>query len=154
MKKFFVAEILCVVAALAFIFVTVKDCFVTDKDAAQLADAVALMLDEGLTERNSIYTSEHLGVDVSSFTSFRYYSSDDVMNVCELFIGVLNDYGDTSVQDTITSYSEERYNLFNGYAPKEAELLENCIIDIKSGVVIFCVSNNADAIYNLICQTV
>lgn len=149
MKKYLFAEIVCIIAALVFIFFSVSDSFVTDKTADELSDNLIELIGEDIKIRNTVFTAEKFDMDLSVFESFIYASSDDVMNVNELFIGVYSDGNHSDVRDVFVTYAEDRYNLFNGYAPHQAAILNNYILEEKSGVVIFCVSENADAVFSM-----
>lgn len=149
MKKYLFAEIICIVLTLIFIVSSVSDSFVTDKTADELSVNLIELMGEDVKIRNNAFTTEKFDIDLSLFESFVYVSSDDVMNVSELFVGVYSDGTHSEVKDVFVSYAEDRYNLFNGYAPEQAAMLNDYILEEKSGAVIFCVSENADAVFSL-----
>ena len=149
MKKYLFAEIICIVLTLIFIVSSVSDSFVTDKTADELSVNLIELMGEDVKIRNNAFTTEKFDIDLSVFESFVYVSSDDVMNVSELFVGVYSDGTHSEVKDVFVSYAEDRYNLFNGYAPEQAAMLNDYILEEKSGAVIFCVSENADAVFSL-----
>ena len=149
MKKYLFAEIICIVLTLIFIVSSVSDSFVTDKTADELSVNLIELMGEDVKIRNNAFTTEKFDIDLSVFESCVYVSSDDVMNVSELFVGVYSDGTHSEVKDVFVSYAEDRYNLFNGYAPEQAAMLNDYILEEKSGAVIFCVSENADAVFSL-----
>ncbi len=149
MKKYLFAEIICIIITLVFIISSVSNSFVTDKTADEISVNLIELMGEDVKIRNNAFATEKFDLDLSVFDSYIYASSDDVMNVNELFIGVFSDGADSDVKDVFCSYAEDRYNLFNGYAPEQAALLDDYILEEKSGAIIFCVSENADAVLGL-----
>lgn len=148
MTKYRVIEIVCVILTVFFIFSSVKKEELTSFTASEIAESViGEMNNNTLVSRENEFIRDNLGVDIGLFSSVSYYSSDDVMDVSELFIGVLTAEED-AVYESLRGYAQDRYNLFNGYAQKEAALLDSYILETVSGVVIFCVSENEDAVFD------
>ena len=76
------------------------------------------------------------------------------MNVNELFVAITD--GEVS-DDILTSFEEyvnEKYVLYNGYAPEQASYLNDYVLDVRSGALIFCVGKNAEGILSLFSETV
>lgn len=146
MNKYRIVEFVCVILSLVFVFSSVKTETQTTKTAEELTEIlISEMNSDSLLLREREFIRDRFGIDLSLFSSVIYYSSDDVMEVSELFIGVLNGE-ESSVSDAFSKYVTDRFNLFNGYAPEQTVLLDDYILDISSGVLIFCVSENADAV--------
>lgn len=144
MTKYRIAEIVCVCLAVVFIVVSFPKEIKTDKTASDISSEILpMMKDETLIERDSSFVREKFGIDSSSYSSFTYYSSDDVMNVNELFIAVFSEKVPVSFADGFKSYSEDRFNLYNGYVPEQARFLENCAILTEGNVFLFCVGENS-----------
>lgn len=149
MNKYRITEVLCVLLTLSFIFFSVNSQKKTDKSADELSISVInIMNDNSVIERNNNYIKENLINDISVFSSVSYYSSDDVMNVNELFIGVLNEKNNNDVFSVFEEYVNDKYNLFNGYAPEQASYLSSYILKNDAGTIFFCVGENAQDIYN------
>lgn len=149
MSKYRITELLCVVFAILFIVNSIKGEKPTSKTAEELVgELIASVDDEALIKRENEFIREKFSFDLSVFSSISYYSSDDIMNVNEIFVGVFEDEADASVKTVIEEYANDKFTLFNGYAPEASSLLENAKIEIKSNTVFFCVSENADEIYS------
>lgn len=147
MMKYRIAEIVCVCLAVLFIAVSFPKEAKTEKTASDLSsDILPMMEDDALIERDSAFVREKFGIDTSLYSSFAYYSSDDVMNVNELFIAVFGEKVPDGFSDGFVSYSEDRFNLYNGYAPEQARFLENCVILSAGNVFLFCVGENSSEI--------
>lgn len=150
MKKYLITEILCVLLCIVYIIYSVGDTSVkTNKTADELSSALLEMMStDDLNERSINFISEQYNIDASVFSSVSCFTSDDVMNVSEIFIGVFADSSDDTVCSAMNEYSQSRYSLYNGYAAEQAALLDNSIIVVKAGVLFFCVDENAEKIYS------
>lgn len=148
MTKYRVIEIVCVILTVIFIFSSVSKEELTSFTADEISEAVITeMNNDALIKRENEFIRDTFGIEPDLFSSVSYYSSDDVMDVSELLIGVLT-AEEEAVYDSLRGYAQDRYNLFNGYAQKEAALLDSYILETVSGVVIFCVSENEDAVFD------
>ncbi len=150
MKKYYFLEILCIVLTICFIVFSVSGSSEkTDKTADEICEnLVQLMSTEDVVDRNSNFTSDKYGIDISQFSSSQCYSSDDVMNVNEIFIGVFADEISEDVLSSFEKYAEDRFNLYNGYAQQQSALIDNYILKTESGAVFFCIDENAENIYS------
>ncbi len=150
MKKYFIVEILCVLLAVSYIVYSVSTTSVTTiKSAEEISSLLVTdMSTDDICERNINFITEKYGVSSSMFSSVVCFSSDDVMNVNELFIGVLTDESNDEIIRSFEDYAEDRFNLYNGYAPEQAALIDNYVLDVSSGALIFCIDDNAEAIYS------
>lgn len=149
-KKYVFFEVLFVALSVVFIVASVSNASVhTSKTASELSSSIIdMMSTDDINERDINFVAEKYSIDTSVFSSVSCYSSDDVMNVSELLVCVFNDSSDESILTLIEKYSDERYNLYNGYAQKQSALISNCIISIDSGALFFCVDENAEKIYS------
>lgn len=150
MKKYLFAEILCILLTVCFIVYSVSSTsVVTDKSAIELGEILLdKMSTEDLSEKNINFINEKYDIDASVFSSVFCYASDDVMNVNEIFIGVFAETEDDSVLDKFNSYKDGRFNLYNGYAQEQSALIDSCVLEISSGVLIFCVDDNSNGIFS------
>lgn len=147
MTKYRITEILCVVLAVVFIAFSVDTEKNTEKTAEQLVQPlIKLMEDNTLLSRDSAFIRERLKLDTEAFSSFSYYSSDDVMNVNELLIIVFENSVPEGISDGLSDYALDRYNLYNGYAPEAAQYLKDRVISVEGNAVIFCVGKNSSEI--------
>lgn len=149
MKKYIFVEAICIVLTLLFVVSSVSKEKITTKTADEITgEIISLFCDDTLENRDSLFIKESFGIDTDIFSSVSYYSSDDVMNVSEIFVGVLKDNNQDSMEELFIDYQTDKYNLFNGYAPEQAAWLSSFVYDEASGAVIFIVAENADEIYS------
>ncbi len=151
MKKYIFVEAICIVLTLLFVISSLGSEKSTLKSAKEITDAINIYsFDETLKERDGLFIKDAFGIDLAQFSSYSYYSSDDVMNVTEVFVGVFNDSSTDGIKELFEDYQAQKYNLFNGYAPEQAAWLDAFIYDEISGTVIIIVAENADEIYSAI----
>lgn len=148
MKRYRIIEILCLVIAIAFIAFTVISNGETNKTATEFTEILLpYFQDNTLVCRGIGNLRKAFGFDSDMFDSFSYYTSDDVMDVNEVLILILKDNSSSNkVCESIKEYVTERYNIFNGYAPDQALLLNQYILKSKGNAVIFIVNKNANEI--------
>lgn len=148
MNKYRITETICVLCAAVFILFTLRSSVGTDKSAAEIAACVIKQSGEtGLKERGLDEVRKNFSLDAGSLKSFAYFSSDDVMNVDEIFIAVLNSPADSDkIISALSSYADDRYSVFSGYAAEQAESLKNYLLKIKGNALLFCVGGDADGL--------
>ncbi len=147
MYRYRFVEIICVLLALWFIVLSVSGKKELNMTASEIMEIVCKDEISGLVSRDREFIRENLGFDPDVFSSFSYYSSDDVMNVNEVFIAVLDINGSgTAAVEAMEAYRLGRLNLFNGYAPEQAALIENRKHLFEGNVIIYIISENADEI--------
>ena len=152
MHKYRFVELLCIILAVLFIIsseISVKN---VDMSADDICFAIEFTSDESLEKRNNLYIKDKLSLDFSENVDFVYYSSDDVMNVNEILIAVVADDSTEEIKAALENYLSEKFNLFNGYAPEQAALLDSARIEIISNLVFFCVSADADKYFSAVQQ--
>lgn len=149
MKKYFFVEILCIVLTVCFIVFSVAGTSVkTEKTAEEIINSlVELMSTEDIGSKNSNFTADKYNIDSSVFSSLECYCSDDVMNVNELFIGVFAEENDDAVYSAFEKYASDRFTLYDGYASEQSALIGGHILKVESGVLFFCIDENAEDIY-------
>lgn len=153
MKKYFFIEAVCVILTICFIISTMKTDTVTLKTAKELTDElIALFQDDTLIERDSAFIRESFGIESLEFSSVSYYSSDDIMNVNEIFIGITSKENSDAVLDAISGYAEDKFRLFDGYAPEQAALLDSYVLEYVAGAVIFCVCEDSAQVFEAFSQ--
>ena len=147
MHKYRFTELLCVALVIVFIFFSMADRKNTiDMTAAEIADSICAELCSELSARDRAYVREKLEFDPEIFDSFVSFSSDDIMDVREIFIGVAVNKVDSTVIKACEAYQSEKFNLYNGYAPREAAMLENAVIRNEDNIFIFIVCEDSASV--------
>lgn len=124
--------------------------FAYDKDSTKTMEEVQnntlenINLD-GLSQQDNLSMKRFLDLDPAQYESIIYYKSDDAMSASEF---VLVKFKDHSQQDPFKETIEKRVKnqkgIFEGYAPKQAELLKNAIIDIHANFGLYAVKEDAN----------
>ncbi len=146
MHKYRFTELICIISAIVFIIFTQQGEAPTDMSANEIFSLLEEASADELCSRDKLYMKDKLGIELDG-ESFVWYSSDDVMNVNELIVAVADDAQLNELKSLLEEYVDEKYKLFNGYAPEEAALLGSAVIEIKANVLFFCVGESADELY-------
>ena len=150
MKKYIIIEAICIALTLLFVISSVGFDRITTKSAEDIANEnIGLLSDKTSEKRDVLFIREKLDIDTELFSSVSYYSSDDIMNVNEIFVGVLKEKNSDAVKEAFEKYQSDKYKLFNGYAAEQAAILNSYVYDEVSGAVIFIVAENADEIHSV-----
>ena len=109
--------------------------FSYDKDSTKTMEEVQsktienIKLD-GLSQQDNLSMKRFLDLDPSQYESVIYYKSNDAMSASEFVLVKFKDH-----------YQQEP---FEGYAPQQAELLKNAIIDIHGNYGLYAVKEDAN----------
>ena len=148
MKKFLLrlGEMLCFFALAAFIvFVSSQD-KISTTPFRELAKAVTAECDlKELKKRDKLEIKDKFSFDTDTCNNVLYYSSESVMDVRELLI-VFSENKDSleNAEEKIKSYVEKKQNLFEGYAPRESELISSHILTKKKGYILFYIGEDTE----------
>lgn len=147
MKKYRIAEIICIVILVAFIGFLSKEETTSDKTAKEVAKAVFSAVDtSGLKKQSELQIKKELSLSVDSFDGMYFIKSDDIMDVREIIIIKLKDgaSSDEAIQK-IKKRLEEKQTLFEGYAPEQSAMLQNYVLKQKAGFVFYAVLTDKEA---------
>lgn len=141
-------EAICVVLLVLFIFFTASQNTVSDASFEEVSKATTAVCDlNGLEKRDGLALKKKFSVEAGSFDGFTYYCSDSVMDVRELLvIKVSQDGVARSVTQVLTEYVEEKERIFDGYAPKESELISSHILLNKKGYILFYIGEEREKV--------
>lgn len=147
MKKYRIAEIICIVLLVVFIGFLSKEETTSDKTAKEVAKAVFSAVDtSGLKKQSELQIKKELSLSVDSFDGMYFIKSDDIMDVREIIIIKLKDgaSSDEAIQK-IKKRLEEKQTLFEGYAPEQSAMLQNYVLKQKAGFVFYAVLTDKEA---------
>lgn len=100
-----------------------------------------------MNEGNKSKLRKTYGISYRKLEEFAFYSPKTNMEANEILILKLKDQQDMeSIKEQVEERIEKQANTFKDYAPKQYELLESHILDIKGNYLILVVSKNADKI--------
>lgn len=147
MKKYRIAEIICIVILVAFIGFLSKEETISDKTAKEVAKAVFSAVDtSSLKKQSELQIKKELSLSVDSFDGMYFIKSDDIMDVREIIIIKLKDgaSSDEAIQK-IKKRLEDKQTLFEGYAPEQSAMLQNYVLKQKAGFVFYAVLTDKEA---------
>lgn len=150
MKKKFIrfGEALCVLLLAAFIaYVSSADSISTVpfEEASKAVTAVADIKE--LKARDELEFREKLSLTSEDYTAFAAYSSESVMDVRELVIIFTdNKEAQKKIKANIEAYVAEREALFDGYAPKESEMISSHTLVQKKGYTLFYIGQDKEKV--------
>ncbi len=147
MKKYRIAEIICIVLLVVFIGFLSKEETTSDKTAKEVAKAVFSAVDtSGLKKQSELQIKKELSLSVDSFDGMYFIKSDDIMDVREIIIIKLKDgaSSDEAIQK-IKKRLEDKQTLFEGYAPEQSAMLQNYVLKQKAGFVFYAVLTDKEA---------
>lgn len=90
-----------------------------------------------------------LSIDPTEYKNVRYYKNNDTMQSSEIVIIQFksNDQADAFKQ-AMQKHVDDQINIFDGYLPKEADLLKQCKIVTKANYGIYVTNKKVDDIVN------
>lgn len=147
MKKYRIAEIICIVILVVFIGFLSKEETTSDKTAKEVAKAVFSAVDTSdLKKQSELQIKKELSLSVDSFDGMYFIKSDDIMDVREIIIIKLKDgaSSDEAIQK-IKKRLEDKQTLFEGYAPEQSAMLQNYVLKQKAGFVFYAVLTDKEA---------
>ncbi len=147
MSKAGTGQLICVILLAVFIGVSFFGKRDTVKTAEEIAEAVnAEVSAEGLKLFDGERLTSQFGLDGGDFGSFVYYASEDIMDVREILVIRGGEDSDLeAVAELIEKKAEEKYNTYKDYDPVASALLENRVIEVRRGAIIYIVHDSAAA---------
>ncbi len=147
MSKAGLGQLICVILLVAFIGLSFFTEDATAKTAAEIAeDVIAKVNTKELVKFDKERLLSQFDLDDEAFDSFEYYGSEDIMDVREILIIKGKENSDLkAAAELISAKAEEKYNTYKDYDPIASSLLENRVIEISRGVIIYIVHDDAAA---------
>lgn len=88
-----------------------------------------------------------LGITPTDYEQIAYYKQADTMQASEIVLVKFKDHSQQQgFKEAMQKHKEERKNVFEGYAPKEAQLLADSICTIHANYGAFIVDKDAKKI--------
>lgn len=145
-KDLRLGELICVALLFIFILAVSSQDKISNTSFEDVSKAVRnVCVLEGLESRDELYLKKKFGFDSKSFGGVTCYSSDSVMDVRELIIIAAGD-ASASVVDSLKKYVKDKENLFDGYAPRESELISSHVLLNKKGYILFYIGEEREKV--------
>ncbi len=141
-------ELVCVLLLAGFIaFVASQDKISTAPVKTVVKSVISVCDLKELEKRDKLELKRKFSVDASDYRGFAYYSSDSVMDVRELLIiSADNKSALEEAEKKIKKYVTEKAELFEGYAPKESELISSHVLLSKKGYLLFYIGEEKERV--------
>lgn len=116
------------------------------KEFGEVAKGVEASLDtESLVKQDSQALKRYYGLNSADYDGVLFYSSSSSMSAEEvLMIKVKNDGQVQGVRDAISARLTSRKNDFDGYAPKQVQLLNSAQLKVRGDYIFLAVAPKAD----------
>ncbi len=99
---------------------------------------------DGLTRQEDSRFKRNFGLTAADYSGVMYYASDASMSADEVLL--IRVKSDDQVQEVTAAIEERiaaRKNDFEGYAPEEANLLDNAVLSVRGRYIFYAVSADA-----------
>ena len=119
---------------------------VSRKSFDEVSAAVSSAVDtNNLSGQDSQALKRNFGLNSSEYSGVLYYASASGISAEEvLLIQVADSSQISQVTDALEEHVESRQQIFEGYAPEQARLLESARQSVRGSYIFFAVSENAD----------
>lgn len=149
-------EAACVLALAAFIVFVCSQDSISTVPFKQVAGAVTSASDlKELKKRDKLEFKDKFALDAKAYKGVLYYSSNSVMDVRELVILFTDNKQDLkAAQESIRAYVTEKGRLFEGYAPKESELISSHLLLNKKGYILFYIGEDKEKVLSAFSEAI
>lgn len=139
-------EILCIILLVIFIFTLSSQKNTSSKTVSEIYKALSESTDFSMLKKcDSLKFKEETALSAEDYTEVLYYASSSVMEVREVIIIKLQNKNQLeNTKNALLKRAEEKGKLFEGYAPEQAALLKNYVLEEKAGILVFAVCNNRE----------
>lgn len=140
-------ELVCVLLLIGFIAWASGQDKVSQAPFADVAKNVIQSCDlAGLKKRSRLEVKAKYGIDAAGYNAAVCFNSDSVMDVRELIIISGDKQALESAEEKISDYVKEKGTLFEGYAPRESELIASHLLTVKKGYLIFYIGQEKEKV--------
>lgn len=112
----------------------------------EVAAAVEEQLDkESLVKQDARALKRYYGLNSADYEGVMFYSAEFSISALEvLLVEVKSDQQVQEVRDAIEERLESRKNTFEGYAPEQAQLIEQAQVQVRGRFIFLAVSPDAE----------
>lgn len=117
------------------------------KPFEEVSSAVEGLLDkENLVKQDARALKRYYGLNSADYEGFMYYSAEFSISALEvLLVEVKTDQQVQEVRDAVEERLESRRNTFEGYAPEQAQLIEQAQLLVRGRFIFLAVSPDAES---------
>lgn len=148
-RPFTIAKFALIFCLLAFVFFTVASDPISDASIDEVSQAVIDAMGddmETMKETDGRAFKRDFGLSANDYEGVVFYAPASNMEATEVLVVKLSD---TSQQQELRKAIETRVsqqlNTFEGYAPEQAGLMQDTVVDVRGNYVLYAVGPNAQA---------
>lgn len=133
-----------------FLYFTFSTPQASTKDFTSVQNGMLNNIDLSTMElKDNISIKRFLDLEPEMFENIIYYKSQDALNADEIVLVQFKSSNDAKTfEDKMKARIDEQTNIFSGYAPEQADKLNNSIIDIQVNYACMIVSQDAKTIHD------
>lgn len=133
-----------------FLYFTFSTPQASTKDFASVQNGMLNNIDLSTMElKDNISIKRFLDLEPEMFENIIYYKSQDALNADEIVLVQFKSSNDAKTfEDKMKARIDEQTNIFSGYAPEQADKLNNSVIDIQVNYACMIVSQDAKTIHD------
>ena len=146
---FTIAKFILIACLLAFVFFTVASDPTSDASIDDVSQAVIEAMDdntETMKEADGRAFKRDFGLSANDYEGVVYYAPAANMEATEFLVVKLSDTSQQQeLRDAVETRVSQQLNTFEGYAPEQAGLMQDAVVDVRGNYVLYAVGSNAQA---------
>lgn len=149
MGPFAIAKFILIACLLAFVFFTVASDPISDTPIEEVSQVVVEAMGddtETMDEEDGRAFKRDFGLSANDYEGVVYYAPASNMEATEVLVVKLSDTSQQQeLRDAVETRIFQQLNTFEGYAPEQAGLMKDAVLDIRGNYVLYAVGPNAPA---------
>lgn len=146
---FTIVKFILIACLLAFVFFTVASDPISDTPIEEVSQAVIEAMGgdvETMKEEDGRAFKRDFGLSANDYEGVVYYAPASNMEATEILVVKLSDTAQQQeLRDAVETRVSQQLNTFEGYAPEQAGLMQDAVVDVRGNYVLYAVGSNAQA---------
>ncbi|MDO4498360.1 MAG: DUF4358 domain-containing protein [Coriobacteriaceae bacterium] len=148
-RPFAIAKFALIFCLLAFVFFTVASDPMSDASIDDVSGAVIEAMGdnaETMKEEDGRAFKRDFGLSANDCEGVVYYAPASNMEATEVLVVKLSDTSQQQeLRDAIETRVSQQLNTFEGYAPEQAGLMQDAVVDVRGNYVLYAVGSDAQS---------
>ncbi|MGN0262062.1 MAG: DUF4358 domain-containing protein [Eggerthellaceae bacterium] len=148
-RPFTIVKFVLIACLLAFVFFTVASDPMSDASIDDVSQAVIESMGdntETMKEADGRAFKRDFGLSANDYEGVVYYAPASNMEATEVLVVKLSDTSQQQeLRDAVETRVSQQLNTFEGYAPEQAGLMQDAVVDVRGNYVLYAVGSNAQA---------
>lgn len=146
-RPFTIVKFVLIACLLAFVFFTVASDPMSDASIDDVSQAVIEAMGdnmETMKEADGRAFKRDFGLSANDYEGVVYYAPASNMEATEVLVVKLSDTSQQQgLRDAVETRVSQQLNTFEGYAPEQAGLMQDAVVDVRGNYVLYAVGSNA-----------